>query len=300
MYLGENGIVSHHSNPMIAIFNLSESIAVPVLAETTVSLILFAGGFFVGKYREKKRAKGKNLEEYDFYPFRVDAQNFPQFSLNDFRLAVHYLLKNKDVTAARQLIFLGEQNNVRQQLEHLELHQYEKLYHLYEGDRIVDDNNEYLENYRRIVRLLGQTFREMGIEILLHNLMNPAKSVVEIEGGEVTGRKAGTGTTVLVLDLKRRKALNEDKLNYELTIGARKFKCTTIPIFRKDLGLIGAICLNIDVNYITDEVLKSKTRLEEFFAHYARTDMVLDENILSRDEFEKAKKGKRHWRQAAA
>ncbi len=283
---------------MIAFFNLSESIAVPVLAETTVSLILFAGGFFIGKYREKRLTRGKNLEEYDFYPFRVDQNNFPQFSLNDFRLAVHYLLKNKDLTAARQLIFLGEQNNVRQQLERAELTQYEKLFHLYDGDKIVDDNNEYLENYRRIVRLLGQTFREMGIEILLHNLMNPAKSVVEIENGEVTGRKAGMGTTALVLDLKRRKALNEDKLNYELNIGARKFKCTTIPIFRKDYGLIGAVCLNIDVNYITDDVMKSKKHLEEFFARYAKTDMALDENILSKDEFEKAKKGKRHWRQS--
>lgn len=285
---------------MIAIFDLSESIAVPVLAETTVSLILFAGGFFIGKYREKKLTRGKNLDEYDFYPFRVDKDNFPQFSLNDFRLAVHYLLKNKNLTAARQLIFLGEQNNVRHQLEDAELRQYERLYRLYDGDRIADDNNEYLENYRRIVRLLGQTFREMGIEILLHNLMNPAKSVVEIENGEVTGRKAGLGTTALVLDLKRRKALNEDKLNYELNIGTRKFKCTTIPIFRRDYGLIGAICLNIDVNYVTDEVMKSRKRLEEFFAHYAKTQMVLDENILSKEEFEKAQHGKRHWRQAAA
>jgi hypothetical protein len=62
---------------MIAFSNLSESIAVPVLAEVTVSLILFSGGFFIGKYREKKLARGRNLEEYDFYPFRVDQNNFP-------------------------------------------------------------------------------------------------------------------------------------------------------------------------------------------------------------------------------
>jgi predicted transcriptional regulator YheO len=122
---------------------------------------------------------------------------------------------------------------------------------------------------------------------------------MEIENGEVTGRKTGMGTTALVLDLKRRKALNEDKLNYELNIGARKFKCTTIPIFRRDFGLIGAICLNVDVNYVGDEVMRSTKGLEDFFAHYGRTDLVLDENILSKDEFEKAKKGKRHWRQHA-
>lgn len=282
---------------MILLFEISESIAVPVAAEVIVSLILFAGGYFIGKYREKKKARGKNLDEYDFYPFEVDKNNFPEFSIKDFRLAVHYFLKNKNSTAARQLIFIGEQNNVRHQLEHTELQQYEKLYREYHGDKVVDDNIEYLENFRRIVRLIGLTFRNMGIEILLHDLMNPSKSLIEIENGEVTGRKAGMGTTVLVLDLKKRKALNEDKLNYELNIAARKFKCTTIPIFRKDYGLIGAVCINIDVNYITDEVMKSKAHLEEFFKNYCKTDMVLEENILSKEEFEKAQKGRRYWKQ---
>ena len=30
--------------------------------------------------------------------------------------------------------------------------------------------------------------------------------------------------------------LNQDKLNYELNIGARRFKCTTIPIYRREFG----------------------------------------------------------------
>jgi predicted transcriptional regulator YheO len=136
----------------------------------------------------------------------------------------------------------------------------------------------------------------MGIEILLHNLMNPSRSVVEIENGEVTGRKAGVGTTVLVLDLKKRKAQNEDKLNYELNIGSRRFKCTTVPIFRKEYGLIGAVCINIDINYISEDVLKNQKSLEEFFYNFNKTDMKLDENILSKEEYEKALKGKTHWK----
>ncbi|MES1182064.1 MAG: PAS domain-containing protein [Flavobacterium sp.] len=162
---------------------------------------------------------------------------------------------------------------------------------------MVDDNNEFLENYARIVRLFGNTFKHMGIEILLHNLMNPSRSIVEIEGGEVTGRKSGLGTTSLVLDLKKRKALNEDKLNYELNIGSRKFKCTTVPIFRKDYGLIGAVCINIDVNFISDDVLKNEKILQDFFMNYSKTEMKLDENILSKDEYEKALKGKKHWKE---
>ncbi|MCG2611988.1 PAS domain-containing protein [Flavobacterium sp. SM15] len=277
--------------------NIEHSVLVPVLSEVIVSLLLVSGGYFLGKYRERRKEKGKNLDEYDFYPFEVDKNNFPQFNIKDFRLAVHYFLKNKDYTAARQLIFIGEQNNIRNQLESVELKQYEKLYHIYQGSKIENDNNEFLENYKRIVHLLGLTFKNMGIEILLHNLMNPSRSIMEIENGEVTGRKTGMGTTMLVLDLKKRKELKEDKLNYELNIGSRRFKCTTIPIYRNDYGLIGAICINIDINYISDEVLMVKEQLDEFFKNYCATEMTLDENILSKDEFEKAKNGKKHWKE---
>jgi predicted transcriptional regulator YheO len=284
---------------MILLLDISDSIVVPVAAEVVVSLILFAGGFLIGKYREKKKAHGKNLDEYDFYPFEAGKNNFPEFNINNFRLAVHYFLKNRDFTAARQLIFIGEQNNVRFQLEKNELREYEKLFKMYNGDKIVDDNNEYLENYRRIVKLFGQTFRDTGIEILLHNLMNPSRSIMEIENGEVTGRKAGMGTTMLVLDLKKRKAMNEDKLNYELTIASRKFKCTTIPIFRKDFGLIGAVCINMDINYISEGVMKSTEQMERFFKGFCKTDIILEENILSKEEFEKAQRGKSYWSQTS-
>ena len=153
---------------------------------------------------------------------------------------------------------------------------------------LLRDSSEYLENYRRIVRLLGATFRGMGIEILLHDLVNPTHSITCIAGGEVTGRAEGMGTTKLVIDLKRRRLLNQDKLNYRLDIGARRFKCTTIPILREPHGIVGAICMNIDTNYIRDHVLASPAATEEFFRSYCATDMALDENILSRPEYELA------------
>jgi predicted transcriptional regulator YheO len=160
----------------------------------------------------------------------------------------------------------------------------------------MQDSSDYLENYRRIVRLLGGTFRGMGIEVLLHDLVNPSRSITTIAGGEVTGRSEGMGTTNLVIDLKRRRVLNQDKLNYALAIGARNFKCTTVPIVREPYGIVGAVCMNIDVNYVRDHVLASAEATREFFDRYAAVDMRLDENILSRPEYEKALAGKRHWR----
>jgi hypothetical protein len=53
-----------------------------------------------------------------------------------------------------------------------------------------------------------------------------------------------------------------------------------------------------DANYMTDEVMKSMENVETFFRKFLKTDMVLEENILSKEEYDKALKGKRHWKQA--
>src|SRR5476651_2548348 len=87
------------------------------LAEALVSIILLALGFVVGKHRERRRLRGRDLTEYDFYPYQTTADNFAEFSLRDFRLGMHYLLRNRDSRAARQLISMGEQNNVRDLLD---------------------------------------------------------------------------------------------------------------------------------------------------------------------------------------
>jgi predicted transcriptional regulator YheO len=270
-------------------------ITVNVVASIIASAILFAGGFVWGKYKERKRKFGKKLEEYDFYPFTVSRENFGEFNLNHFRLGMHYFLKNEDHTAARQLIFIGEQNNVRGQLEPAEQKVYAQLFEKYDGKKIVDDTHEFLENYERIVRLIGKSFPNTGIEILLHNLADPAHSLITLENN-VTGRHLRDGATNLLIDFKRRQLQNEDKLNYELNIGSRKFKCTSIPIKRKDFGIVGGICINIDANYVTEEVLKEQARIESWFRNFLRTDMQLDENILSKDEYVKAQKGKRHFK----
>jgi predicted transcriptional regulator YheO len=273
----------------------SGEIWINVIASIIASAILLGAGFLWGKYKERHKF-GRKLEEYDFYPYSVTRENFGEFNLNNFRLGMHYFLKNNDYTAARQLIFIGQQNNVREKLEPTEQKEYARLFEKYDGKRIVDDTAEYLENYVRIVRLIGKSFPNTGIEILLHNLADPSHSLIAIENN-VTGRHLRDGTTSLLIDLKKRQLANEEKLNYELNIGGRKFKCTTIPIVRKEFGVVGAICINIDANYITDQVLQDRQRIENWFRNFLRTDIQLDENILSKNEFGEAQKGKRHFKQ---
>jgi len=266
-----------------------------VLINVFASAILLLFGYLGGQYRERKLHGGQNLDEYDFYPFALDEKNVLYFDLDKFSAGVRHFLRHRDNSAAQQLILVGQQNDVHTRLSGVKKDQYQSLYRKYGGDRILDDNVQYLENYKRIVRLIGDSFPDSGIEILLHNLTNPAKALYHIKNN-VTGRNIEAPATNLVLDLKMRRMQNQDKLNYGLNIGSRKFKCTTIPIYRENHGLVGAVCINVDVNYLKGEVRNDKAKLIGFIDALCKTDMILDENILSKDEYEKALAGKRHFR----
>ena len=264
-------------------------------------LLVVAGvvGWLLGR-RQTATAKGtatdpRRLEEYDFYPFRIDPAGHVEFDPDAFDVAVRHLLEERNPRAARELIVIGEQNLVRDTFPTEQLGRYKALYAAYDGDAVVSDNDEFLENYRRIVNHVGRSFPTTGIEILLHNLVNPSRSLVAIENAAVTGRAVGAGATNLVLDLKTRRQRGEHKINYELNIGSRQFKCTTIAIFRPDYGLVGAICINIDARFMREYVMQSHERLSAFFDNLLRTDFQLDENILSRDEYVNALNGKRHF-----
>jgi class 3 adenylate cyclase len=272
-----------------------------VLTVVSVVVALAAGGvlgFLLSRSQQTGDAANgalRRLDEYDFYPFDVNDSGHVEFNPDSFNTAVRHLLAERNDRAAKELIVIGEQNLVRDTFPSDRLDAYKRLFAAYDGNEIVLDNDQYLENYRRIVHHFGRSFPNTGIEVLLHNLVNPARSLEAIENGEVTGRSPGSGATNLVLDLKTRRQRGEDKVNYELNIGARQFKCTTVPIFRKDYGLVGAVCINVDARFIREAVAADRERLDAFIDNLLRTDMQLDENILSPDEYANALRGKRHY-----
>jgi class 3 adenylate cyclase len=255
-------------------------------------------GYFAyraGRQGSEDDDETKRLEEYDFYPFIVNQSRHIEFSPEHFNQAVDHFLKRRNSIAARELIVIGEQNFVRDRFATDAIDAYRRLYDRYDGDSVISDNEAFLENYKRIVSLIGRSFPNTGIEILLHNLVNPARSIVTLENGEVTGRKLEMGATNLVLDLKTRQSQHQDKLNYELNIGARQFKCTTIPIYRRDYGLVGAVCINIDSRFIREAVKSNPEKLDAFIENLLKTETQLEENILSPDEYQAALRGKRHY-----
>ena len=266
-----------------------------IVINLLASAVLLVFGYLGGQFRERRSRLGKKLEEYEFYPFALDEHKNLYFDLDKFCTGVRHFLAHRDYYAAQQLILVGEQNDVDNRLTGDDKTHYRKLYGRFGGDKILDDTAKFLDNYVRIVRLIGDSFPDVGMEILLHNLTNPAKALYHIKNN-VTGRDIEAPATNLVLDLKTRRLQNQDKLNYELNIGARTFKCTTIPIYRENYGLVGAICINVDVNFLREAVAKNTDNLDAFVNAVCKTDMVLDENILSKDEYEKALAGKRHFR----
>ena len=158
-----------------------------LIVDIAASAILLLFGFLFGKFRERKIQAGKNLDDYEFYPFDLDEKKNLFFDIKKFNAAVEYFISNRDNTAVRQLILIGEQNNVQKNIKGVENISYKKLYHKYNGDKIIDDTVKYLENYKRIVRLIGDSFPDTGMEILLHNLSNPSKALYHIKNN-VTGR----------------------------------------------------------------------------------------------------------------
>lgn len=269
--------------------------AAAVIAGLVLLVVVGYGSYRLGSGGLRSKGEARHLEEYDFYPFVVNDDRQVAFDPERFRAAVEYFLSTTNPLAAGELIVIAEQNFVRDTFATPDLERYRRLYATYDGDSVIRDNAAFLENYKRIVRLIGRSFPNTGVEILLHDLVNPSKSVVAIEGGEVTGRTLENGTTNLVLDLKTRRLHHQDKLNYELNIGARRFKCTTIPIFRTEYGLVGAICINIDERFLREEVMPNPAKLEAFFDNLLKTDFRLEENILSVEEYRAALGGKRHY-----
>ena len=114
----------------------------------------------------------------------------------------------------------------------------------------------------------------------------------------MTGRHLRDGTTNLLIDLKKRQLQNEDKLNYELNIGSRRLSADHSGHPQ------GVWCGRRNLHQHRRELPdrggnERRERIETSFKNFLRADMQVDENILSKDGYAKALKGKRHFKDEA-
>ena len=203
---------------------------------------------------------GEALAAYqDLYP--IDATANGKLSLNKekFMSAVNFFSQNQSPKAIADLIYLGQGNNISLLLNPEEQKQYRKLLQmpLYKDLRAIDDHkNKKFEVYKDIVNGIGKTFAGTSIEIVLHDTRNPLKSVVAIQN-PISGRRLGDSTTnfgiELIKDYSVVNSRSENYVSYPLTLkDGRKIKSSTIPLYDDDYGLIGFICLNIDISKMSE------------------------------------------------
>ena len=148
-----------------------------ILVDVIVSSILILFGCLFGMFKVRSAQKGANLDDHDLYPFNLDKKNNLYFDIQKFNAAVKHFLRYNNHTVVRQFILIGEQNNILNKLKGMDSKNHRKLYHKFKGDKIIDDTRKYMENYRRIIRLIGDSFPYTSMEILLHNLANPTKTL---------------------------------------------------------------------------------------------------------------------------
>jgi predicted transcriptional regulator YheO len=199
---------------------------------------------------------GKPLAAYsDLYPVQSDKDGNLYLDKNRFTKAVEYFARSPSPKPVSDLIYLGQANNVSLILSEPEKEAYKKLISspMYASlPEVEKQKDSIFQSYRYIVDGIGQTFAGTGVEIVLHDTRNPLHSIVAIQN-PISGRRLGDSTTNFGLELIKNYSVvdahGSNFVAYGLKLkDGREIKSSTIPLFDDSYGLVGFICLNIDIS----------------------------------------------------
>ena len=112
-----------------------------------------------------------------------------------------------------------------------------------------------LQPYIPLAQMLVQTLGS-DCEIVLHDLDNPAHSVVYVENPSVTGRKVGESFDQLVKQVILSDELKENFVaNYYFTAPNGKYIRSSSLLIKNEAGhLTGAMCINLDTTKLTQSL----------------------------------------------
>ena len=111
-----------------------------------------------------------------------------------------------------------------------------------------------LEMYKRIVPFLGAALGK-DCEVVLHDLRHPDESVIAIANGDISSRKVGAPATDFILKLMQvgKKRDQEYMTNYYgKSVNGHTLRSSTFFIHDEADNIIGALCLNYDVQRYID------------------------------------------------
>ena len=121
--------------------------------------------------------------------------------------------------------------------------------------------NKKLKTYIPIANLIAKTFGK-NCEVVIHDLSIPQNSVVYTVNNHVTGREIGQSFEHLVKDVLLSKKFDGDYTANYITIAedGRKIKSSTALIRDSEDKVIGALCINYDLEILNN----MKLFLDEF------------------------------------
>lgn len=225
-----------------------------------VAISIYVLGFRAPPSPDLRVLPGKALAAYDdLYPIRADAAGALYLDKDLFVKAVNHLSAHPSPRAIADLVYLGNSNNVTLLLDSATKDKYLLLTErpdytaLAEVDR---EKDRIFQTYADIVNAVGQTFAGTPVEIVLHDTRNPLRSIVAVQN-PISGRRLGDTNTNFGIQLIKNYSYGEGQgqgrgasfVGYPLTLkDGRAVKSTTIPIFHDVYGLIGFICINVDIS----------------------------------------------------
>lgn len=227
---------------------------------------------------------GKSLAAHDeLYPVQADDSGQLYLDKARFAKAVEYFSNNPSPKAIADLIYLGNSNNVSLLMNDNEKSDYKHLIEQPDYGALEDihkQKDKIFQVYKDIVNGIGQTFSGTDIEIVLHDTRNPLKSVVAIQN-PISGRRLGDPTTdfgiQLIKNYSRLNGHGTNFISYGLTLkDGRKIKSSIVPLFHETYGLIGFICINIDISKMDGKDPKAITNFIENFKAISDNDKLTE------------------------
>ncbi len=112
-----------------------------------------------------------------------------------------------------------------------------------------------LENYIPTAHLIAETFGN-NCEVVLHDLTDPAYSVVYTVNNNVTGREVGQSFNHMISDVLLSKNFNNDYVTNYANHGVegKIIKSSTALIRDNNDTVIGALCVNFDITDFTNHI----------------------------------------------
>jgi Predicted nucleotide-binding protein containing TIR-like domain/YheO-like PAS domain len=240
----------------------------------------------IGPKPDNARIEGKRLFQYpDLYPIYYDKKaNKPEVDQKKFVKCIEHLLhdRNYDKLAAFDLAYLREDNVIfRTDLcppNHKK--KYDELvakYNLNEPIAMIEaDKKSFFNNYIQIVHDLGKLFRGINAEIILHNIMNPLRSMIAVANTDEVSRRSASGPiTEFAVNFILHQGLRTERPKeggsycsyHKILDGKIDVKAATIPIYHNRFGLIGILCINISIGAIKKFTSAKKN---ELIANYVK------------------------------